>query len=789
MHLVISTRADPPLPLARLRVRGEMAELRAADLQFTPEEAATFLDQVMRLKLSPEEIAELETRTEGWIAGLQMAALAMRDRVDVPGFIEAFTGSNRYVLDYLVEEVVNQQPEGVQSFLLETSVLGRMCGLLCDAVTGRPDGQAMLERLEHANLFVVPLDDERHWYRYHHLFADVLHERLREAGVDRLSELHRRASAWFERQDLAQEAVEHALAAADWQRAARLLVQFVPPFVFRGQFHTALSWLNALPDALVRVNPALNVYYAGIFLYTNHLDTAEAHLQEAESSVLAGEFPEEARVIRGQVATIRAAIARISGDLALCVILSRQALDLLPEPEVASLKLRATATLNASRTFLVSGDVARGNERLVKSVIAPLRAPGGNQYSALAGMTNLARLHVMQGRLRQAKTTYEEAMQVVSESGKMKELVNGPAYYFGMGDLYREWNDLGAAQSHLEQGMELVQGTLTVDADVILMGYLSMARLRQALGDGNGALVTSEEFVHLAQQRNFVAPLLARAAAAKARVWLTQGDLVAAVNWAETSGLRADGELNYSQEREYLTLARILTAQGQEDPSGRPLEDALSLLDRLLGAAEDGGRMGSVIEILVLRALTLQKRGDPGDSLATLQRALMLAEPEGYVRTFVDEGGPTPHRLAARLDTEQTVGGRRECPYRPTAHTAGDCSATRAGVGIAGRRFSTGAAPAGVGSSSTISASRGRRTSAPGSGHCCPSVRTRRDNRPATKTRRTRWCASSASFAAKRCGEAGWKSTSDWSIGGARRGPRVRSITMAAATRRPCAGL
>lgn len=288
--------------------------------------------------------------------------------------------------------------------------------------------------------------------------------------------------------------------------------------------------------------------------------------------------------------------------------------------------------------------------------IAPLRAPGGNQYSALAGMTNLARLHVMQGRLRQAKTTYEEAMQVVSESGKMKELVNGPAYYFGMGDLYREWNDLGAAQSHLEQGMELVQGTLTVDADVILMGYLSMARLRQALGDGNGALVTSEEFVHLAQQRNFVAPLLARAAAAKARVWLTQGDLVAAVNWAETSGLRADGELNYSQEREYLTLARILTAQGQEDPSGRPLEDALSLLDRLLGAAEDGGRMGSVIEILVLRALTLQKRGDPGDSLATLQRALMLAEPEGYVRTFVDEGGP----MAALLS--EFLNARRKSP-------------------------------------------------------------------------------------------------------------------------------
>ena len=662
MHLVISTRADPPLPLARLRVRDEMVELRAADLHFTPEEAATFLEGVMGLKLSTEEIAELETRTEGWIAGLQMAALAMRDRADVPTFIEAFTGSNRYVLDYLVEEVVSQQPEGVRSFLLETSVLGRMCGPLCDAVTGHSDGQATLERLEHANLFVVPLDDERRWYRYHHLFADVLYARLREGEVERLSELHRRASAWFERQDLVQEAIEHALAAADWQRATSLLVQVVPPFVFRGQFHTALAWMNALPDTVVRANPALSVYYAGIFMYTNQLQAAEIRLQEAESGVREGVSSEEARVIRGHVATIRAAIARISGDLARCVTLSRQALDLLPEPEVVPLKLRATAMLNASRAFLVSGDVTRGNERLIKSVIAPLRGPGGNQFSALASMTNLARLHVLQGRLRQAKATYEEAMQVVSKSAKMQELVNSPAYYFGMGDLYREWNDLGAAQSHLEQGMELVQGTLTVDADVILLGYLSMARLQLALGDPNGALATLEELTHVIRQRNFVASVLARAEAAKARVWLAQGDLIASLRWAETSGLRADGEPNYPQEGEFLTLARVLTAQGQEEPSGRPLDDALGLLDRLLGAAEDGGRMGSVIEILVLRTLALKKQGDPSEALAALERALMLAQSEGYIRVFVDEGEPMAALLSELLNARRK--GPREARHR-----------------------------------------------------------------------------------------------------------------------------
>jgi LuxR family transcriptional regulator, maltose regulon positive regulatory protein len=278
-------------------------------------------------------------------------------------------------------------------------------------------------------------------------------------------------------------------------------------------------------------------------------------------------------------------------------------------------------------------------------------------------LTNLAWLHVMQGRLRQARATYEAAMQEVSESAKMQQLVNGSAYYFGMGDLYREWNDLGTAQSHLEQGMEAVaRGTLIVDADVILLGYLSMARLQQALGDPNGALATLEELAHLTQQRNFVASVLARAAAAKARVWLAQGDLLAAVRWAETSGLRAHGGPNYPQEGEYLTLARVLSAQGQEDPSGRLLGDALGLLDRLLKAAEDGGRMGSVIEILVLRALALKKRGDQSEALAALERALMLAEPEGYVRVFVDEAEPMAALLSELLSARRK--GLREARRR-----------------------------------------------------------------------------------------------------------------------------
>jgi LuxR family maltose regulon positive regulatory protein len=621
-HLAIATRADPPMPLARLRARGELNELRIVDLRFTPEEAATFLDEGMGLRLSAEDIAELETRTEGWIAGLQLAALAMRARADIPDFIAEFTGSNRFVVDYLAEEVLGRQTEALRTFLLETSILDRMCGPLCGVVASGENAQEILEHLEHSNLFVIPLDDERRWYRYHHLFADVLRQRLHQVCPDLVPELHRRASGWFERQRLESEAIQHGLEAADWERATRLLVHFAPPVAFSGQFHTVLAWLDALPDWLVRSNPTLCVYQAGALMFTNQVDAAESRLRDAERGVRERVSEDQARIIRGQAAAIRAAIARIYGDLALCVTLGHEALELLPEPEVVPLRLRTVAGLSVARAFLVSGDVTGDSERAVASVIAPLRA-SGNRYGALLSTTNLARLHMLQGRLRQAASTYKEAMEMVSKSGEMQGLVGGPTYYFGMGDLYRQWNDLGAAQRDLEQGMELVKGNLTVDADTVQLGYLGMARVEQALGNPNQALATLEEFAQLARQRNFFAPLIARGDAAKARVWLAQGDLLAAVRWAETSGLRVDDEPNYPQEEEYLTLARVFIAQGQGEPSAGPLDDATNLLDRLLGAAEDGGRIGSVIEILSVRSLALKKRGDPSEALAALERALM----------------------------------------------------------------------------------------------------------------------------------------------------------------------
>src|SRR5215204_4068459 len=654
MHLVISTRADPPLPLSRLRARGEMAELGASDLRFTTEETATFLGKIVGTRLSAEDVAELEERTEGWVAGLQLAALAMRDRSDISSFIAAFTGSNRYVVDYLAEEVLARQSEALRSFLLQTSILDRMCGPLCDAVTSRGDGQETLEYLEHANLFVIPLDEERRWYCYHHLFTDVLRQRLRETNATLLPELHRRASVWFERQGLAVEAVHHALEAHEIERAADLIEDIGLSVMLPGQVHTLLGWLAALPDALVRSRPALCVVHAAALMFAGQPEAAEARLDDAERYIQPGE-PAEHTLILGQAAVVRGNLARISGDVARCVALSRRALDLLPETHF----MWTVARLNASYAYQVGGEVTPTTERLVAEVIAQVRRTG-NPLTILRSIINLAQLQVLQGRLRQAITTLEEAARSSSGPGGSDHLVGNPAYYFGMGDLLREWNDLDAAERHLEQGMDLVSEIPTVDAEVVAHGFISLAQLQHARGEYGAAETTLENFSHLAHERNFFAPLLGHAGAAKARLALAQGDLPGAIGWAEESSLDVD-EPSYPREAEYLTLARVLTARGRGDPEGSYFDEALRLIDRLLGAAESGARMGSAIEILILRALALHARRETSGAFVALGRALTVAEPEGYVRVFVDERAPMAALLSEFLKVRH-IGGRSAKP-------------------------------------------------------------------------------------------------------------------------------
>jgi len=637
MHLLLTTRADPPLPLARLRARGQLCEVRAADLRFAPEETSTFLQAVMRLDLSEEEVALLQSRTEGWIAGLHLAALSLRGRSDVAAYLAAFTGSHRLVLDYLSEEVLAQQPAEVKAFLLHTSILERLSGPLCEAVTKQAESQTLLEALERANLFVVALDDERHWYRYHHLFAEVLSSHLQQAEPGLVSELHRRASAWYEQHGLVIEAVQHALATSDIELAARLIEQYSLAVALRGQVHLVLGWLNRLPDALVHSHARLCLYYALMLMFTNQLEAAEIRPHDAEKCVQADMSTDFARSILGWVAAVRANLALFSGDLARCIALAQETLELVPETEVL---LRSSATTGPAHAFLVSGDVTQEVEDLVEATAAPLRATG-DLFALLTSMTLLARLQVLQGRLRQAATTYEQMVHVVPGQEMLQVLVGSAGYYFGLGDLLREWNDLDAAERFLAQGMELVRGTLTVAAHVVTQGYATQARLQQASGDYHGAIATLDAFAQLARERHFISDVGVHMAAVRTQVELAQGNLKASVRWVDASGLTAsDEDLSYPHEREYLTLVRVRIAQGRADPVGSFLQDALHLLDRLLTDAEIKARMSSVLEILVLRALALHAQSDRAGALSTLERALMFAEPEGYVRLFVDEGAP-----------------------------------------------------------------------------------------------------------------------------------------------------
>jgi ATP/maltotriose-dependent transcriptional regulator MalT len=663
LHLIIATRADPPLPLVRLRARGQLTELRASDLRFAREEVRTFLHTVMGLALPPEAIATLESRTEGWVAGLQLAALSLRGRADISGFLAAFSGSHRFVLDYLSEEVFSRQDGAVQAFLLQTAILEHLSGSLCDAVTGQKGSQVMLEALEQANLFVVALDDERHWYRYHHLFAEVLRGRIMQVQRELVPELHRRASTWYEQHALLTEAVQHALAARDVEHAARLIEQCALSLMMsQGQVLTVLGWLNMLPDAPVYTRPFLCLYQALALFMTRQVEQGEAYLAKAKNFLQADAFPEQVHTIQGYIAVIRSNVARITGDLMQTAAFADQALELLPEAE-ANWRM-AAGVYRAHANLESSGDVTVESEWQIRALIAPARA-SGFLSSHLRSLTTLARLHVLQGQLYKAALTYQEAGQVAVRPEVLQALSGSPAYYFGFGDLLRERNNLEEAERLLSQGMELVGGALTVFAEDVWLGYLALARLKLARGEYSQALSILDAFTQLAHERHYVPHLLACGAAMRAQVELAQGHF-AAVDWVNTSDLSAyDHNPSYLRELEYLTLARVRIAQGREERAGPFLQEILHLLDRLRQSAQANARLGSVLEILILQALALEVYGERSEALSRLERVLALAEPQRYVRLFADEGIAMARLIAHLLATRH--GGSRYCKTLLTA--------------------------------------------------------------------------------------------------------------------------
>jgi LuxR family maltose regulon positive regulatory protein len=642
MHLVIVTRQDPALPISRLRARDQVTEIRQDDLRFTRDEAAAFLNETMGLDLTAGEIAILEERTEGWITGLQMAALALQPMETAPGtlpieeggdaraaeFIASFSGRHHYILDYLTDEILQRQPEPVQRFLLQTSILDRMCGPLCDAVVAedvdrQPDSQGMLEMLQKANLFVVRLDDERRWYRYHRLFADLLQARLQQSQASRVPELHRRAAAWYEENGLASEAVRHILATEDYRLAAAVIERTILKIATwsRLEVATLLEWLTALPDEVVQSRPWLMLFTSRAFFSTGRLQDTERVLDELERVLRSNPSLSDAEQVGKLVVADRASYAVVKGDVRQGREFAEHlATQVRPDDDLGQLRALALLGMAHSR----SGHVVRA-ERTFRQAIDLAQATQMS-FAAVPFVCNLADVQIVQGQLRQALQTCDWAMQMGKADGKhisptgFAALVRGKILY--------ERNELPEAERSLLEGLKLLGrggiGESFGNARAVL------AQVKQARGDSEGASVAIQRAVQLALGSS-IPRLVNLTEAYRARIWLAQGRLDMADQWAHD--YRQLAETEYVRDFEDLTLARVLLA------SERP-DEATALLARLLPSAEAAARTGVVLEGLSLRALALHAQGNLDLALDVLVSSLTPAEPERYVRVYVDGGEP-----------------------------------------------------------------------------------------------------------------------------------------------------
>ncbi len=648
LRLVLTSRADPPLPLARLRARGRLLEVRAADLRFSPDEAEQFFSRVMGLQLSPADSAALEARTEGWVAGLQLAALSLRGLSDASasGFIQAFSGSHRHIVDYLAEEVLHRQPEAVQTFLLQTAILDRLTGPLTDALTGQENGQEMLEALERANLFIIPLDQERRWYRYHHLFAELLRFRLKRLLPEQLPRLHGQAAEWYEANGLVSEAIHHALAAGDRERLTRLVTTHAQPTLQQGEILTVERWLAALPQAALLSQPRLCLVQAWVFHLTRRQPAIEPFLQAAEQSLNAAD--PEAAAIRGEILTIRAYGAVDQHQFQAAIDFARQALAQLP---ASNLFARSTSALALGHALHILGETEPAVAAVTESV--SLCRAAGNALGALYGMGVWAALLGQQGRLRQADSILQEAFQWAAEH-HWQQVPPVGVLYLRLADIRREQNDLAAAEQLLQQGLQRAElGALVVAARC----YAYLARVKQNQGDGEATQAALEKLGQLSRQWE-TGHEVAYFAAFRAYLALLRGELSQAETWAgQVAAWRTDEVKPYPREFELLVLARLHLAQAQAYAGGAYLLKALAILEWLVERAEQAGRMGTVIEALILTALARAAQPDLTGALAALEQALTLAAPEGYARIFLDEGRAMADLLRA-IQTQSSRAGQ-----------------------------------------------------------------------------------------------------------------------------------
>ncbi len=648
-HLVIATREDPHLPLSRLRARDQLTELRATDLRFTAFEAAEFLNQVMGLDLSTEDIAALETRTEGWIAGLQLAAISLQGHADTSRLIQSFTGSHRLLLDYLIEEVLYQQTESVLTFLMQTAVLDRLTGSLCDALTGQDNGQETLEMLERSNLFIVPLDNERRWYRYHHLFADLLRQRLNQTKPKKVSKLHQQASEWYEKDEFINEAIEHSFLSNDSERAANLIEGHIGNLWGRGEYTNMKRWLDRFPVDLVFTKPHLCILQAWELYTSGHHDAIERYLQAAEkllkpSNHLATDvihtMPDqlldlESRKIQGRAAVIRTYLATSQGNLQGIENYSRQALEYLPDQDFT---WRSTTTNALGDVYSFKGEISEAHKTRLEAV--EISKFAGDIYLKLITHLKLAETLRQQGELQGVIDLCEQQLQY-SKDVRLSQTV-------AVGWLLAIWGETLAELNYLDRALELTINGVELaergkrDIDMLAWSYLYLVRVLFTKRDFAGAENIINKVENTTQEYDLPLWVSICKSTWQVRIWLTQEKLDAASQWVAESGLKADGEISSFTEIEYIALTRVLLVFGQYQKAAR-------LVQRLLEVAENGKHTVRIIEMLILQAMIFQGDSDQAQAMISLERALTLAEPRGFIRVFVDEGPPMARLLYEAL--------------------------------------------------------------------------------------------------------------------------------------------
>lgn len=653
VRLLIATRADPPLPLARLRARGLLQEIRARDLRFAIEECAAFLNELRGLGLSTEQIAALEARTEGWAAGLHLAALSMQRHPDPAEFVRDFSGSHRYVLDYLAEEVLGRLPPATHAFLLETAPLTRLSGPLCAAVLGWDDAdaasrsQALLEELERSNLFLMPLDEQRSWYRYHPLFADLLRARLQQSQPGRLPVLQARAAAWCAREaaaakdeHLAREAIAYALAARDFALAAGVIETHALAWLMRGEWSAFLDWVAALPPEVVSVRPRLLLYRAATLGLRGQATAAAQVLRQAERLVESMEPAPERAQLQGYIAAIRVANADAAGDVPRALALAREALDRLPAYDFMN---RTTALFALGHAHFLQGDLAAATEAW--SAARHTGETTANLYAILLATAQLGKIHRIAGRLVQTAAEYREALERGAALGGRRFLGTG-LVRICLADILREWNQIETAEHEVLEGLAIEQPY--GNGSTLAFGHVTLARVRQARGDLAGAGDALRKALDLIKAAQIYPEIAAQARAAQVAWWLAQGDLASAVAHVHALEPAEATAPEIVRELDELVHARVQLAQGEADAAARRCA-------QLARAAEPAGRRGRLVEILAVQALAHHACRHASHARLALVGALALAAPERYTRVFLDEGTPMAELLATMSAAEHAA--------------------------------------------------------------------------------------------------------------------------------------